>query len=403
MDYDNAMDYLNGMQSRGTMLGLDRIKELMRLLENPEKKLRIIHVAGTNGKGSVVAMICSVLKSAGFRVGQYTSPHLIWLNERIAVNGQAITDKALAIAVISAKKAFDKVKPTFFEALTALALKYFHEMNCEFVVLETGLGGRLDATNIVDSIISIITPISLEHTEYLGPDISQIAAEKAGIIKKNSSVVAGANGKAQDIIAQVCSQKNARLVMPDLSKTYVTGLAGHYQQENAAIAVAACMELRHMGFAVSDKAVSEGLLSAVWPGRFERVGNILYDCAHNTGAVKALVKSLRDLSYGRLISVVGILSDKDARSMISMISPISDELVFTAPDTPRAIAPETLRKIAGRGICRKNVASAIRSAVRAAHETDLILVTGSCYTVGEAKMRLHPENRISSDFAGTEW
>ena len=384
MNFKQAIDFLYKLEGKKYNMSLKEIKSLLKRLGNPEKKLKTIHIAGTNGKGSTCAMISSILKSADYKVGMYTSPHLIDFNERIQINGKKITNKEFL-------KYFNKVvkfykNETFFEFTTALAFLYFKEKNVDFLVLEVGLGGRLDATNVLDPLVSVITNIGLEHEIYLGDSIEKIAYEKAGIIKKNTPVVTGASGNALTIIKKTTKEKNCKIyhVKKD-GKNIKLNLKGEFQKHNALIALKVIQLLENK---ISKRNIEDGLTHIKWPGRFEYLSkNVLVDCAHNLDATKVLKKELlriRD-NYKKLILVIGILDDKNYKAMLSELSPLAEKIILTKPDIERATDPKILMKYTKKdSMIINNVKEAIKQAKKIAAKDDLILVTGSIYTVGEA-------------------
>lgn len=350
---------------------LDNIKAAMNKLGNFQKNFRIIHITGTNGKGSTAAMISNILKKADFKIGMFTSPHLVNFNERIQINNIPISDN-------DAFKLIDKIKSlniqlTFFEFITALALLYFKENNVDFVVLEVGLGGSWDATNVCDAEISVITSIYLDHTRVLGNSIEVIAKDKCGIIKKNSKVIT-CNSNPINIIKEFCKGKDFIITSPYQKKL---NLKGDFQKINAGIAEAVCRLLK-----VPQNIIEKGLETVEWPGRLEFVeDNVLVDCAHNPAAVKevtAFVKS--NLKFNKLIIIFGVLADKDYKKMIKKL-PRPDFLILTKPKIERALDPV---KLAYDGPCAiiENPFEALRYAKNLAKHDDLIFITGSCFLVG---------------------
>lgn len=386
MEYKESLKWLYSLEPHEIKLGLSNTRSLLRKLGNPHKGLRCIHVAGTNGKGSVCAMIASILIDAGFKVGMYTSPHLVRFNERITVDNRPIKDGDIARLAAQVKRYYGS--QTFFEATTALAFLYFKEQDIDYLVLEVGLGGRLDATNVVDPLVSVITNISIEHTDYLGKDIKSIAYEKAGIIKKERPVVTAADGEALDVIKKTAKSKNAKLF---LAKTtdLETNLKGDFQKANAGIAVAVANILKdHYKIDINQKNIENGLKKAVWPGRFQFIeNNILVDCAHNPGAIKVLRKELLNIIklYDKKILVIGILKDKDHKAILKMLVPLFDKVIITRPSLYRALEPEIIAKDMPKKdlLIKKDVKEAVAYAKSIAKKDGLIVVTGSIYVVGE--------------------
>ena len=396
MHHKDILQYLYSLETPKIKLGLERIQNLLDKMGNPEKKLKCIHVAGTNGKGSVCAMLFYVLKEAGYGAGLYTSPHLKNFNERIRINGHFISDNEIA-------EYFLKVKPhitnqSFFEITTAMAFLYFYEKNADFVVLEVGLGGRLDATNVIIPLISVITNIGLEHTELLGNSIEKIAFEKAGIIKTNVPVVAGAEGKALQVIKKIAKEKNAPLVLAKKHKKIeFRHLIGSFQQQNRDIALTAINTLQKLhSIKINDETVTEGIKKTQWHGRLEFISrNILADCAHNPSGFAVLKNELQIIKNQKNIEnfvfVVGIQKDKDASAMLKIISPLASSMIFTKSKSEKASKPQKLlrifRKISkNKPIKAKiinNPKKALNYAKKIAGKKDLVVAAGSIYLVGE--------------------
>jgi dihydrofolate synthase / folylpolyglutamate synthase len=382
----NSLEWLESLNNRGWNLDLGRITDLLRKMGSPEKSLKCIHVGGSNGKGSVCAMLSSILIQEGYTVGLYTSPHLKTFNERIQINGKEITDEEV-VGLVELIQPFVN-EETYFEVLTAMAFQFFSEKSCDFVVLEVGLGGRFDATNVIIPLVSVITNISLEHTEYLGNSYEEIAFEKAGIIKEKVPVVTAAEGKALGVIKNIAKEKNSILyiVKPEIVH-FTLGLKGTFQNLNAAIVIKAIKILREEGNKISEESLKKGLENAKWPGRFDFIQkNVLVDCAHNLGGITVLKEEVLRIkkNYEKIISVVGILKDKDKKTMVETLSSFSDYLIFTKPKTDRAEAPEELSKYTkNRYDIVYDVKNALRKARKISNPEDLIIVTGSIYTVGE--------------------
>lgn len=372
-----TLEWLYSLEHFGTKLGLERIKELLNKLNNPQSNLKCIHVAGTNGKGSVCAFLSSILKANGYKVGMYTSPHLKRFTERIQINGKEIEEAKL-------NQLIEKIKPlytnqTFFEVTTAAAFQYFNEENVDIAVLEVGLGGRLDATNVITPLISIITHISLDHTHVLGKTINQIAKEKSGIIKENIPVITLAKNDALKTIKKIAKQHNSKVFIPK-KQSLELGLKGNFQKENAALAIKAAELLN-----INKTAIRNGLKNAIWPRRFEFIEkNILVDCAHNLDGIKSLSKEIKKQKYEKIITVTGILKDKDKSNMVKEIAGFSDYIIFTRPKTDRAEDPKELQKhTTKRSEIVLDVKEALKKAKKIANPGDLIVVAGSIYTVGE--------------------
>ena len=391
MDYGQVINYLYSLdRKKGSKLGLGNIKTLLKKIGNPENNLKYIHVAGTNGKGSVCAMVSSVLQEAGHKVGMYTSPHLEDFRDRFLINNKKISKNDIVRYFLKVRRFIDE--QTFFEVITAMAFLYFHEKKVDFLVLEVGLGGRLDATNVVNPLLSVITNIDIEHTDFLGKTIEKIAYEKAGIIKKNIPVVTGAKNKPLLIIRKICKKRNSQLFVSKRYKTLKLNLNGSFQLENASIAVKVIDVLnQYYPLKISNKNIKNGLKNIKWPGRFDFIKkNMLVDCAHNPAALRALVKELTNLKkekkYKKLILIIGILSDKDIKKMMGLIEPFSDKIIITKAETPRAEEPSKIKKFVknkDKVKIIKNIKGAVKYAEKLAEKKDLILVTGSCFVVGE--------------------
>jgi len=399
MDYNNVIKYLYSLErKKGSKLGLTNIKKLLRKIDNPEKSLKCIHVAGTNGKGSVCAIISSILQKGKYKVGMYTSPHLEDFRERFLINNKKISKKDIVKYFLKVKKFISE--QTFFEVITAIAFLYFKDKKIDFLVLEVGLGGRLDATNVVRPLVSVITNVDIEHTDFLGESLEGIAYEKAGIIKENIPVVTGAKGKALSIIKKISKKRNSKLFINkkyektngkfniNNYKNLKLNLKGDFQLENSSIAVTTIDVIKkYYSIKIKKENIKNGLKSVKWPGRFEFLKkNILVDCAHNPAALKVLVKELKILKIKKLILVIGILNDKDIKKMVNLIEPYSHKIILTKPETPRAEEPLKIKKFIknkNKTEIIKNVKKAVKFAEKIAGKDDLILITGSCFVVGE--------------------
>lgn len=423
MNYTETMKYLNSFGRFGIRLGLSNTTELLNLLGNPQDDFKSIHIAGTNGKGSVTAMLTSIMREAGFKTGMYISPHLDDFRERIQVNGVPIPRNALSSLTGEVKSLIPEVErrsshPTFFEVTTAIAFKYFSEMKVDYAVVEVGLGGRLDATNVITPEVSVITNIGLEHTDILGNKIASIAAEKGGIIKKGVPVVTAEWKKeALDVFERICKERGAKLILLkkeancrevkcDLAgcvfdlKTSLrnyhslkVNLLGRHQIENAALSVLAAEQL-----GVDKGAIRSGLQKTKWPGRLEimqRKPLLVMDSAHNPPAMRVLKDSLELFSYDKLILVIGVMKDKAIGDMLREIAPEADFIVINKPNLERAAEPEVIKKEAekyGRPIkVIEDVKRSVGYAKSIAGNKDLILITGSMYMLSEARAKRRRE------------
>lgn len=373
MNFEKSKALSAGAIQQGSYLGLERVATLLAKLGDPQLKLRCIHIAGTNGKGSTAAMSANILFSAGYRTGMYISPAIFEFNDRISINGITVSDSELELLAQKVRAASDEMmmqglqRPTEFEFVTAMAFVYFYEKKCDFVVLETGMGGRLDATNtIIKPEVSVITPIGMDHTRELGDTLALIAGEKAGIIKRGCPVVSAVQQpEAAEVIKEHCERKGCQLYIsqPELvngktadldGQTFDYGemkdirlsLNGAYQLENVAVVLKAVEVLRTAGLSISERAVRAGLESTVWKCRMQvlrRDPPIILDGSHNPHGVKALVSSLRGL-FGdkKLIFVMGILADKAYDEMMSLIAPLAAAVITITPPNPRALCSKEL-------------------------------------------------------------
>lgn len=381
----DAISYIESKKGNGKYL-----KEVMACFDNVQDKLKIIHVAGSNGKGSVCAMLSSVLKEANYKVGTFISPHLVEYNERFLINGKCISDADFVRLTEKVKKVSEDTgyNLTFFEILTCIAFLYFYEQKCDVVVLEVGLGGRLDATNVINnSVLSIITNIGLEHTEILGDTLEKIALEKAGIIKENGDVLVYGPKCVIPVYETVCKEKNARLHKCKFSlvnSDIELGLKGKYQHYNASIVVDAIEILNDKGFVVSFENIKEGLKKAEWMARMYTLSTkplFMIDGAHNVQCVKALTDSLD----GKYTFVIGILKDKDYKEMLNLLLPYASEFVCIKPNSIRAIEPVVLKEYIDSLNVKCCVFNDIYSGIEYASNKDTI-VCGSLYLSGEVLM-----------------
>jgi len=378
----NSIEKVLSVERKAKIFGLENIKKFLRIIGNPERKIKTIHVAGTNGKGSVCAMISSVLDEASFKVGMFTSPHLIKVNERIRFDNELISNddfKRIADFIYDTEKK-SNVNLTFFETLTVMAFVYFNEKKLDYAVMETGMGGRLDATNVAKPVISVITNIGLEHMDVLGNTIKDIAKEKAGIIKSNTTVVTSAKGKALSVIENVAEKHNSRIIVAKKLRSIELRLKGEYQKENASTAFAVLKEL-----SINKDIILRGLKKAYWPGRFEFMDkNILLDCAHNPDGIKALVKSIRKLNYKNLIIVIGVMKDKNISSIAKKLEKLNTTVIVTKASVSRSREPEEISGYFKNAEVISNLKNAIEYAVKKAVKQDLIVITGSIFVIGEA-------------------
>ena len=405
--------YLASLNIDKMRFGLKAITGLLSRLGNPQKSYKTITIAGTNGKGSTAAMTASILLSTGYKVGLYTSPHLIDVRERIVVNGKKISLPEFNQTIADVK---DKIQRpvTYFEFLTAVAFMYFQREKVDIAVLEVGLGGRLDATNVCKPLVSVITNIAFDHTAYLGNTLESITSEKAGIIKQNGICVTGAKQKkVLDILENVCLRRRAKLYclnrdikikkQKDGLLTYQglyrnienlkIPLVGEHQLSNAAMALATIELCAKKGFHADDKAIHEGLENTHWEARLEILQShplFLLDGAHNPAGTEVLCRSLKnDFSYCRLILIFGALADKDYQRMLQKIAPLASVIILTQIKAKRAVPvndlSEAVQKMGYQTIVTQDVNEAIETGLRVAGKQDLICATGSFYLAGEVK------------------
>ncbi|MFO7951974.1 MAG: folylpolyglutamate synthase/dihydrofolate synthase family protein [Bacillota bacterium] len=437
--YREALDWIHGLSRFGTKPGLERITVLLDYLGNPHRKVNFVHIAGTNGKGSTAAMLASIMRAAGYRTGLYTSPYLLSFSNRMAVDGDDISPEELADLVDEVRPLVEQISaddryghPTEFEVVTVLALTYFARRGVDLVVLEVGLGGRLDATNVVTPLLSVITNVSLEHTEVLGDTVEEVAFEKAGIIKQevpvltasdDHKVLAVIKAKASELAAPLyslftpCANSEKKISRPVFNRRLIIDhgqifdyngfkhsyqdlfipLRGRYQICNAATALAAVELLENKGIMVDEQQIRQGLTEVLWPGRLELLENspkLVMDGAHNPAAIRQMAEAVPEyFDYHCMILVFGIMADKDAPAMMSAILPLADRIIFTRATISRAADPALLYKTAleqlycerEKAMVIEDIGTALGEALSDAGPEDLVLVTGSFYTVSDAR------------------
>lgn len=441
MTYEEAIQYLNSFQRFGIRLGLERISKLLQALENPHLHFPSVLIGGTNGKGSTARFLASILQAQGYKVGLYTSPHLIDFRERIQINDHPIPQKRVVELLNEMRKIIDQRtrkpsaishqpsaidNPTYFEMATAMAFTYFCQERIDLAVVEVGLGGRMDATNVLNPLVSAITNVSLEHQDYLGPDLSRIAFEKAGIIKEKGILITAIDDPtAWAVVEEVARGLGARVYrwgrdfQGDRKTLDLKGqafdfygdlgeyrdlkirLLGRHQVNNAALAIAMAEVLKRQGLRLDPEALVRGLQEAEWPGRLQvlQVKPLVFlDGAHNLEGARSLRLSLLEVLEGRrLFLVFGVLNDKDWEGMLAELGPMAHYIVLTRPDTPRAAEPEKLylsaRKHCLGVIIQDRVPEAFAYVLSQASREDAVCVTGSLYTVGEVLRDWGLENR----------
>jgi dihydrofolate synthase/folylpolyglutamate synthase len=384
VNFQEALDWLNDTQFTGIKLGLDNTHRLLEAIGNPHQRLRFIHVAGTNGKGSVCAMLDSCLRAAGHRTGLYTSPHLVDFRERIRVDGVKISEQETAHGLTRLREAAETWdhKSTFFELSTVLAFDHFQRAGCDVVVLETGMGGRLDSTNVVMPLVSVITPIAMDHMAWLGDSLAKIAAEKAGIIKPGVPVISSPQrASAAEVLTAKALETVSEIHFIDAPTDIPVALHGPHQLWNAAVAIAA---IEASGLNCPPEAITRGLASVKWPARFQRVGDrIIVDGAHNEQSAEALRSTWHEV-FGAQKAVIlfGALRDKDYAAMLHILEKIGHEFLFVPVRNERSEDPgvlKTLTSLPSRHF--SDLPCAIKAALDATHP---VLVTGSLFLVGEA-------------------
>lgn len=419
MPFTEVLERLYARRRFGIRPGVDRVGKLLGRLGNPEQQFRTIHVVGTNGKGSTSSFLSNILITAGHPVAQFSSPHLVRFTERFRINGAEYSaDKLEGKLDTVLREAPDDA--TFFEVTTALAAYIFSEEQVKFAVMEAGMGGRSDATAAITGEMTIVTPISLDHTDYLGSTIDEIAREKTGIIEPGTPVISAAQPETvRRVVEENCLLKNSVLTMMDndfsaswnpdgtfdyrgMDRTLLQlspGLAGRYQSRNAAVALAAAEILEQTGTAIPPSAFTQGIATASWPGRMELISGpprILLDGAHNPAGAAALAEALSGYSFSRLLLVTGVCDDKDIEQLYAPLLPLADRIYTVTPAVERAMKAEALsRFFHAQGVASLpcgSVSSGISAARSEASDTDLILICGSLFVVGETKAWLEREN-----------
>jgi dihydrofolate synthase/folylpolyglutamate synthase len=423
MTYAEAIQFLHSLRMFGARFGLENTFRLAELTGNPHHQLRFVHIAGTNGKGSTCAMLESIYRANGLRVGLFTSPHLVSFRERVQINRQYISENDVVRLVEQMKPLCatfsEGHEPTFFEAVTIMALNYFAEQKCELVIWETGLGGRLDATNIVTPLASVITNIGIEHSEWLGDTIEKIATEKAGIIKPGVPVVTSATpGHGLETIEAIARARHSPFTAVSAGQTHLPPLDaidlplhGPHQRLNAALAVATVRTLADK-FPVSDSALRAGLATIDWPGRMQRLQTasgqtFLLDGAHNPDGAEALRIALQEeFPDAQPAMIFGVFRDKDSTSMCHSLAPLAGRIFLTPVHSERTEDPSRLV-----AACRESnprapieVCESLTDALRKVADAPFVVIAGSLYLVGEAMELLHLTRVLGTDEKGlNEW
>ena len=447
MNYESAVRYLLSLgrelgaptQATAAKFNLENITVLMERLGRPDRTYPIVHIAGTNGKGSTAAFLESILRAAGFRTGLNTSPHLERINERIRINGDEVSDQIFAETFTRVQEVIEELlaagrlqaHPTYFECVTALAFEVFARERVEFAVVEVGLGGRLDATNIVRPQVSVITRIDFDHENYLGHSLEEIAREKAGIVKAGVPVATAPQlpevrevlrGKARELDATIvdtgedfdlereiaeagCARALARARARGEAVRLAPGLPGRFQLENALNAAATARLLQARGYRITNQNIEQGIRSAEWPGRLERLQagpDVYLDGAHNPGAARELAQFLEEnFASRRVYLIFGAMRDKSVDEMTGILFPLASEVILTQPGTPRAVSANQLADLAGHHAARytviRDAEEALESALAKARSDDAVFVTGSLYLVGQLRQAWKGRGKVASD------
>ncbi|MBO6304228.1 MAG: bifunctional folylpolyglutamate synthase/dihydrofolate synthase [Selenomonadaceae bacterium] len=414
MNYDEALKYLQSLEVFGVRLGLQRIEELLRRLDNPEKKYKTIHITGTNGKGSAAHFVANALTACGIKTALYTSPHLSRYEERITIDGKLISKEEFAETISKVKSVIEEMLksgtecPTQFEVLTAVAFLYFAEQKVEYAVIEVGLGGLLDSTNVIIPEISVITNVTLEHADKCGGTLQGVAEHKAGIIKENIPVVTGAKGEPLNIIKRVAKEKNSDIFVldedffvkrkgeslnfknADEEIDYTLAMKALYQAENSAVAWEALFVLAKKDYRIKKDVAVKAIENTVHAGRFEQIGNIILDGAHNPAGIAALRETLDALySAEKRIFLLGMLKDKAVEEMLSILIREDDEVIVTKPVSNRAMSEDELFALAKKYTDNVVIAKSIEDGINILRKSDGIrIIAGSLYLIGAARERL---------------
>ena len=419
MNVNEAIEYIHSVCWKGTVPGLSRTQTLLKKMGNPEKKLKFIHIAGTNGKGSTAAMSASILQQAGYKVGLYTSPYIYRFHERMQVNGVEISDEDLAAVTEYVKPLAQSMEesPTEFELVCCIAFEYFFRQNCDIVVLEVGMGGSWDATNVIECPeVAVITNIGLDHTDVLGSTLEEIAATKAGIFKDggNAVIYRGTEG-VEKVFEDICAQRNVSLKKADFDglnlishglegqcfdcgdrKALQLPLLGVHQLKNAAVVLSVMDTLIANGWQITEAHIREGMRVVTWPGRFDIVGReplFIIDGGHNPQCIEALVVNIRDyLKDKTVIALTGVLADKDYADMYKPVMPYIQEFVCVTPPNPRKLEAtelaQHLQSVGAKATACDSIEDGVRTARQLAGQDGVVLCFGSLYTIGSIKEAL---------------
>ena len=413
MNATEAIAYIHSVCWKGSVPGLGRTQTLLAKMGNPEKKLKFVHIAGTNGKGSTAAMTASILRKAGYRTGLYTSPYIYRFHERMQVDGVEISDEDLAAVTEYVKPLADAMEesPTEFELVCCIAFEYFRRMQCDIVVLEVGMGGALDSTNVIEvPEVAVITNIGLDHTEYLGDTVEKIAETKSGIFKENGhAVVYRSTPSVEAVYERICEEKHISLKKADFDtlrlksrslegqvfdcgrrKDLLLPLLGDHQLHNAAVVLAIADTLIAEGWNITEENIRQGIRDVRWPGRFDIVSReplFIIDGGHNPQCIEALVKNIEDYLAGRrVIALTGVLADKDYADMYQPVMPLVQKFVCITPPNPRKLEADLLaqylRQAGADAISCPSIASGVPKAIELAGKEGVVLCFGSLYSIG---------------------
>ncbi len=414
MTGNEAIEYIHSMVWNRKATGYEHAKNLLEQMGNPEKKLKYIHIGGTNGKGSTASMLASVLQKAGYKTGLYTSPYIYRFHERIQINGEQISDEDLAEVTEYVKSFADQMEdcPSEFALVCCIAFEYFARQNCDIVVLEVGMGGAIDSTNVIDTPeVAILTNIGLDHTEFLGTTLEEIAATKAEILKENgSAVVYRSTPSVEAIIQDVCEKRNVQLVLPDFEslqlkehsmegqvfdygnrKQVFLPLLGGHQLHNAAVVLSAIDVLKERGWKILEEHILDGFRDVKWPGRFEVLGKepwFIIDGGHNPQCIEALAHNVEAYLQGKnVIAIVGVLADKDYEEMFRPMLPLVEKFYCITPPCPRALTGEKLAEyLEGKGtkaVAFSSLEETIQEAITEAGTNGAVICFGSLYSIAD--------------------
>ena len=419
MNVNEAIEYIHSNFWKGSVPGLGRTQELMRRIGNPEKQLKFVHIAGTNGKGSTAAMTASILRKAGYRTGLYTSPYIYRFHERMQIDGEQISDEDLVeiTEFVQPHAQAMTEPPTEFELVTAIAFEYFARKKCDIVVLEVGMGGSWDSTNVIEvPEVAVITNIGLDHTEVLGDTVEKIAETKSGIFKEGGhAVVYRSTASVEAVYEKICAERNVQLKKADFDslklhshglegqifdcgnrKNLFLPLLGDHQLHNASVVLSVVDTLIEIGWKITEQNIYDGMRDTSWPGRFDIVGRdplFIIDGGHNPQCIEALVKNIQDYLTGRrVIALTGVLADKDYGDMYKPVMSLVEQFVCITPPNPRRLVAqelaEHLQRAGAKATACESVEDGVKAAIDLAGKDGVVLCFGSLYTIGDIKNAL---------------